>query len=59
MLKFIRSTKTKTGLKTKAYLVRKNYKKGKKVTDEQMSQIQIDKHETLPDWNYTITPRKM
>jgi len=59
MLKFIRSTKTTTGLKTKAYLVQKKYKKGKKVSDEQMSQIQIDKHDTLPDWNYTITPRKM
>ncbi len=59
MLKYIRSTKTKTGLKIKAHLVRKKYKKGKKVADEQMSQIQIDKHDTLPDWNYTITPRKM
>ena len=59
MLKYIRSTKTKTGLKIKAHLVRKKYKKGKKVSDEQMSQIQIDKHDTLPDWNYTITPRKM
>ncbi len=59
MLKYIRSTKTKTGLKIKVLLVRKKYKKGNKVPDEQMSQIQIDKHDTLPDWNYTITPRKM
>lgn len=59
MLKFIRSTKTTTGLKTKAYLVRKKYNKGNKVPDEQMSKIQIDKPDTLPDWNYTIAPRKM
>ena len=59
MLKYIRSTKTKTGLKIKAHLVRKKYKKGNKVPDEQMSQIQIDKHDTLPDRNYTITSRKM
>ena len=59
MLKYIRSTKTTTGLKIKAHLVRKKYKKGNKVPDEQMSQIQIDRHDTLPDWNYTITPRKM
>ncbi len=59
MLKYIRSTKTKTGLKIKAHLVRKKYKKGNKVPDEQMSQIQIARHDALPDWNYTITPRKM
>ncbi|MBW8002953.1 MAG: hypothetical protein FVQ80_13190 [Planctomycetes bacterium] len=59
MLKFIRTTKTTTGLKIKAHLVRKKYKKGNKVPDEQMSQIQINKHDTFPEWNYTITPRKM
>jgi len=59
MLKFIRTTKTITGLKVKAYLVRKKYKKGTKVPDEQMSQIQINRHDTFPEWNYTITPRKM
>ncbi len=33
MLKYIRSTKTTTGLKIKAHLVRKKYKKGNKVPD--------------------------
>lgn len=59
MLKFIRTTKTKTGLKVKAYLVRKNYKKGIKVPDDQMAQIKLTRHATFPDWNYTIRPAEM
>jgi hypothetical protein len=59
MLKFIRTTKTKTGLKVKAYLVRKSYEKGNKVPDEQMAQIKLERHATFPEWNYTIKPRKM
>jgi hypothetical protein len=59
MLKFIRTTKTTTGLKVKAYLVQKRYEKGKKATDEQMSQIELKQHAVFPQWNYTITPRKM
>ena len=59
MLKFIRTTKTKTGLKVKAYLVRKNYKRGVKVPDDQMAQIKLTRHATFPDWNYTIKPAEM
>lgn len=59
MLKFIRTTKTTTGLKVKAYLVRKRYEKGNKVPDEQMAQIELKRHATFPEWNYTIKPGKM
>ena len=59
MLKFIRTTKTTTGLKVKAYLVRKRYEKGNKVPDKQMAQIKLKQHATFPEWNYTIQPRKM
>lgn len=58
MLKFIRTTKTSTRLKVSAHFVRKHYKPGRKVTDEQMESISIIRHETFPNWNYTITPRQ-
>lgn len=57
VLKFIRRTKTSTGLKVNAHFVRKHYKLGEKVTDEQMDSILIDRHDTFPKWNYTIKPR--
>ena len=54
--KFIRTTSTTTGLEVKAYIDSKNYKKGVKINVEQMSQLNIRKHDELPNWNYTITP---
>jgi hypothetical protein len=63
ILKYIRTTKTMPkngpGLKVKAKLVRKKYQHGQKVSDDQMSQLQLKKHDTLPQWNYTLSPRKM
>jgi len=58
-LKYIRTTKTSSGLKVKASFVRKKYEKGEKVSDKQMKQLSIERHETLPDWNYTLIPQKM
>ena len=57
VLKYLRTTKTSTGLKVNAQFVRKHYKLGQKVTDEQMSSISIVRHDTFPNWNYTIKPR--
>jgi hypothetical protein len=57
VLKFIRTTKTKTGLRVRARLVRKVYKNGLKISDDQISQLSVEPHETLPKWNYTIRPR--
>lgn len=56
ILKHIRTTKTTTGLKVKAYFDTKKYTKGVKISDEQMGQLCINKHDTLPMWNYTICP---
>jgi len=47
------------GLKVKATLVRKRYKNGQKVSDKEMSQLKLENHDTLPNWNYTISPTKM
>ena len=35
-----------------------SYEKGVKVTDEQMAQINIKRHEFHGDWNYTIRPKR-
>jgi hypothetical protein len=55
-LNYIRTTQTKTGLQVKAYLVRKQYQKGEKISDEEMAQLNLIKSETLPKWNYTLHP---
>jgi hypothetical protein len=56
VLKYIRTTKTTSGLKVKAHFVRKKYQKGEKISNLQMKSLPIKKHETLPDWNYSLMP---
>lgn len=56
MLKFIRTTKTSSGLRIKAALVEKEYRKGIKVLDSQMAQLSLKRSRVRPDWNYSITP---
>ncbi len=56
ILNYMRTTKTTTRLNVKAYLVPKHYAKGVKVSDDEMSQLRITTHTTLPKWNYTLTP---
>jgi Rhodopirellula transposase DDE domain len=58
ILNYIRSTTTVKGLAVTAWLVRKKYKTGIKVTDEQMRQLRVVRDSNLPRWNYTISPRK-
>ena len=57
VLKFIRTTTTETGLCCTAYLDRKKYRTGVKVTPEQKATIRLTRHHVLPKWNYTIRPR--
>ncbi|MCP3873978.1 MAG: ISAzo13 family transposase, partial [Desulfobacteraceae bacterium] len=49
-------TKTSTGLKIRALLANKNYRKGKKVSDQQMQQINLKRYTQRPNWNYSISP---
>jgi hypothetical protein len=58
ILNYMRTTKTTTGLNVKAYLIPKHYAKGVKVSDDEMSQLRITSHTTLPKWNYTLSPPK-
>jgi hypothetical protein len=56
ILRFIRSTKTHTGLSVTAHLDRRNYPTGTQPTPEELQALRIRPHEILPKWNYTISP---
>lgn len=57
VLKFIRTTKTATGLACQAQLDRRVYETGVKVSSEQKAQVNLQPHRILPHYNYTIQPR--
>ena len=57
ILKYLRTTRTSTGLRVRAHLVRRTYKTGVKVTDAQMRELRITPNCALPKWNYTIEPK--
>lgn len=59
VLKYIRTTTTETGLKVRAQLNTKTYKKGVLISDEEMERLCMHKYPRLPKWNYTIKPREM
>ena len=59
VLKFIRTTKTSAGLKIRAALNKKNYQKGKKVSNKEMEEIDLRRYTLRPNWNYSISPLKM
>jgi Rhodopirellula transposase DDE domain len=56
VLNYIRTTTTSTGLKVRARLLRRKYKKGKKISAQLMKQLALIRHRVLPKWNYTLRP---
>ena len=56
ILKFIRTTKTESGLTVNAYLIPENYDTGIKISDAAMRQLNLVPHELLGRWNYTVRP---
>jgi len=52
----ISSTKTKEGLKVQAVLDENIYMRGIKVSDEEISNINLKRDEFHGDWNYSISP---
>lgn len=58
-LKYIRTTRTSTGLTVSARMLHKKYEKGEAISAQQMQQLMLTKHTTLPAWNYTLTPSTM
>ena len=58
VINLIASTTTKTGLEVKARLDKKTYKKGVKVSDDEMRSLNIVNDDFHGEWNYTIKPRR-
>ena len=58
IVKLIASTTTSTGLKVYCELDDHDYEKGIRVTDEQMAQLKIKRHDFHGDWNYTLRPKR-
>lgn len=54
IINLIQGTKTEKGLQIKAKLDKRKYKKEKKVLERDFKKINLKKHSTNPDWNYTI-----
>lgn len=56
IVNLIASTRTKGGLSVKCELDTNRYEKGVKVTDQELKQIQLERHYFHGEWNYTISP---
>ncbi len=59
MLAYIRGTTTRTGLCVAAFQVDQKYERGIKVKDEVIQSLNLVRHDTCPNWNYTIRPRSL
>lgn len=57
VVNLIAATTTKTGLVVKARLDRRTYKRGVKVSKEEMKRLNIKRHDFHGEWNYTISPQ--
>jgi transposase len=57
IVNLIASTTTKAGLQVRCGLDERNYEKGRKVTDKELSGISIKRDDFHGDWNYTISPQ--
>jgi len=56
ILNYIRTTKTRTGLRVTATLDPHAYATGVKITKAEMATVHLEPHATLPEWNYTLRP---
>jgi hypothetical protein len=57
LLGFLRGTTTDTGLTVTAEWWERPYRKGVKVSNAEMAELNIAYHNNCPQWNYTIKPR--
>ena len=57
IVSLIAATTTKTGLTVKARLDRRAYKRGIKVSAQEMQSLNLTPHEFHGEWNYTIKPQ--
>ena len=57
IVNLIANTTTAKGLKVKCRLDRGKYPTGRKVSDEEMQQVNVQRNRFHGDWNYVIQPR--
>jgi hypothetical protein len=57
VLNYIRTTRTETGLRVKAHLIKREYPTGVKISKKQIATIALERHDVQPHRNYTIHPR--
>jgi hypothetical protein len=57
MLGYIRGTTTRTGLRVKAVLDDATYRRGQRVSREEVRALNLRRHDVCPQWNYTLQPR--
>jgi hypothetical protein len=58
MLGYIRGTTTETGLTVEAVHLEGDFPLGQTVSKREIGRLALQPHQTCPDWNYTITPRR-
>jgi hypothetical protein len=57
VINLIGGTRTRTGLKVKAVLDINQYETGVEISDQDIDQLSLKRHQIHPDWNYTFLPR--
>jgi len=59
IVELIGATTTKTGLKVECALDERTYEKGIKISDAQMTELNLTGDDFHPEWNYTIKPKQL
>lgn len=57
LMNFAAATTTKTGLQIQAVRNQQTYKKGQRVSDKEMKALNLSPGDSLPQWNYSISPQ--
>jgi hypothetical protein len=57
IVNLIANTTTAKGLKVKCRLDRRKYSTGRRVSDEEMKRVNVERNRFHGDWNYVIRPR--
>lgn len=57
ILNYLRTTTTRTGLTVTAKSIEKAYEKGRKISADEMGQLNLEHHPDIPRWNYCIKPQ--
>ena len=58
IVNLIAATTTKSGLRVHAEIDASDYPAGKKVTDAELAEVNIRRHDFHGEWNYTILPAR-